>query len=190
MSVNAQIEEICIKSKVSDYLTNRGVEVIKRGKHLLCRCPLHEERTASFCITTKDNGIEIFKCFGCGKSGNIISIIRYLENEKNGHIINRLARSLGMTLSPYAPTKGMQIEPHPDEILKTFCDEDAVLQVMYEYALALMESRRNSPQELKDLIFKVSRIYKMMDELLATGDIEAIGTMFKKLKRLTMEYNK
>src|ERR1043165_2052146 len=53
------------------------VKLKKRGVNFLGLCPFHNERTPSFTVSPSK---EIFKCFGCGKSGNTISFL--MEHEK------------------------------------------------------------------------------------------------------------
>ena len=40
-----------------------------------CVCPFHKEKTASFSISKEK---QIFKCFGCDKSGDVISLVSEL----------------------------------------------------------------------------------------------------------------
>lgn len=40
-------------------------------------CPFHKEKTASFSISTSK---QIYKCFGCGKGGDVISLVSELVN--------------------------------------------------------------------------------------------------------------
>lgn len=63
----ANIEEIC------EYY---GVHLDSRHKAI---CPFfdHKEKTASFSVLPKKN---IFFCFGCGKKGDVINLVRYLNN--------------------------------------------------------------------------------------------------------------
>ncbi|HZI02107.1 MAG TPA: CHC2 zinc finger domain-containing protein, partial [Flavisolibacter sp.] len=53
------------------------VKLKRRGANYLGNCPFHNERTPSFTVSPSK---EIFKCFGCGKSGNSISFL--MEHEK------------------------------------------------------------------------------------------------------------
>src|SRR5699024_6607535 len=53
------------------------VKLKKRGVNYLGLCPFHNERTPSFTVSPSK---EIYKCFGCGKSGNAISFL--MEHEK------------------------------------------------------------------------------------------------------------
>lgn len=52
---------------VSDYLTLK-----KRGANLMACCPFHNEKTPSFNVNPR---LGIYKCFGCGKSGDAISFV-------------------------------------------------------------------------------------------------------------------
>ncbi|TDH21598.1 DNA primase [Segetibacter sp. 3557_3] len=53
------------------------VKLKKRGANYLGNCPFHNEKTPSFTVSPSK---EIYKCFGCGKSGNTIGFI--MEHEK------------------------------------------------------------------------------------------------------------
>jgi DNA primase len=57
------------------------VKLKKRGANYLGLCPFHNEKTPSFTVSPAK---EIFKCFGCGKSGNTISFI--MEHEKLSYV--------------------------------------------------------------------------------------------------------
>ena len=57
------------------------VRLKKRGANYLGLCPFHNEKTPSFTVSPSK---EIFKCFGCGKSGNTISFV--MEHEKLSYV--------------------------------------------------------------------------------------------------------
>jgi DNA primase len=57
------------------------VKLKRRGANYLGLCPFHHEKTPSFTVSPVK---EIFKCFGCGKSGNSISFI--MEHEKLSYV--------------------------------------------------------------------------------------------------------
>ena len=62
----AKIEEV-----VGDYVSLR-----KRGANLIGLCPFHNEKTGSFTVSPSKG---IYKCFGCGVSGNAIGFIMEIE---------------------------------------------------------------------------------------------------------------
>jgi len=53
------------------------VRLKKRGTNYLGLCPFHNEKSPSFTVSPAK---EIYKCFGCGRSGNTISFL--MEHEK------------------------------------------------------------------------------------------------------------
>jgi DNA primase len=57
------------------------VKLKKRGANYLGLCPFHNEKTPSFTVSPAK---EIYKCFGCGRSGNTISFI--MEHEKYSYV--------------------------------------------------------------------------------------------------------
>ncbi len=42
------------------------------GQGFTAKCPFHDDHSASFTVTPRLN---IYKCFGCGKSGNSITFL-------------------------------------------------------------------------------------------------------------------
>ncbi|GAB4091823.1 DNA primase [Flaviaesturariibacter terrae] len=57
------------------------VRLKRRGANYLGLCPFHNERTPSFTVSPSKG---IYKCFGCGKSGNSISFV--MEHEKFSYV--------------------------------------------------------------------------------------------------------
>ena len=53
----------------------------KRGVNYLGLCPFHNEKTPSFTVSPAK---EIYKCFGCGRSGNAIGFL--MEHEKYSYV--------------------------------------------------------------------------------------------------------
>lgn len=62
----AEITEV-----VSEFVTLK-----RRGVNLLGLCPFHNEKTPSFTVSPAKG---IFKCFGCGKGGNVVNFV--MEHE-------------------------------------------------------------------------------------------------------------
>ncbi len=57
------------------------IKLKKRGANYLGLCPFHNEKTPSFTVSPSK---EIYKCFGCGRSGNSISFL--MEAEKYSYV--------------------------------------------------------------------------------------------------------
>ncbi|MCU7552815.1 DNA primase [Chitinophagaceae bacterium LB-8] len=74
------IQQILGRIDVLD-IVGSFVKLKKRGSNYLGLCPFHNEKTPSFTVSPAK---EIFKCFGCGKSGNPISFV--MEHEKLSYV--------------------------------------------------------------------------------------------------------
>ncbi|MEO7961239.1 MAG: DNA primase [Ginsengibacter sp.] len=57
------------------------IRLKKRGQNYLGLCPFHNEKTPSFTVSPSK---EIYKCFGCGRSGNAIGFL--MEHEKYSYV--------------------------------------------------------------------------------------------------------
>ena len=57
------------------------IKLKKRGANYLGLCPFHNEKTPSFTVSPSK---EIYKCFGCGRSGNSIGFL--MEAEKYSYV--------------------------------------------------------------------------------------------------------
>ncbi|OGL53804.1 DNA primase, partial [Candidatus Shapirobacteria bacterium RBG_13_44_7] len=89
-----QVEEIKKKldivSVISKYLPLK-----KRGRHFLACCPFHSEKTPSFTVSPE---LQIFKCFGCGKAGDIYTFVQEFERVTFRDALEILAKDAGITL--------------------------------------------------------------------------------------------
>jgi DNA primase len=74
------IQQILSRIDILD-VVGSFVKLKRRGANYLGLCPFHNERTPSFTVSPSK---EIFKCFGCGKSGNTISFV--MEHEKLAYV--------------------------------------------------------------------------------------------------------
>ncbi len=62
-------------------IINSFVKLRKRGTNYIGLCPFHNEKTPSFTVSPSK---EIYKCFGCGRSGNAITFL--MEHEKYSYV--------------------------------------------------------------------------------------------------------
>lgn len=83
-------EKIAIEDVVAKY-----VALEKSGRNLRGRCPFHSERTPSFYVTP-DRGR--YHCFGCAKSGDVISFIQEIEGLSFVDAVKDFATQVGITV--------------------------------------------------------------------------------------------
>ena len=65
-------ERIDIENLVGKYVTLKSA-----GKNFSGLCPFHNEKTPSFIVSPD---IQIYKCFGCGRSGDIFTFLQEIEH--------------------------------------------------------------------------------------------------------------
>lgn len=65
------VEEVRARADIVDVI-GELVPLKKAGREYKANCPFHEERTPSFYVVP-DRGF--YKCFGCGKSGDVFSFV-------------------------------------------------------------------------------------------------------------------
>lgn len=70
--INEVRNSVNIVDVISQYVT-----LTKKGKDYTGLCPFHQEKTPSF---TVNEAKQFFKCFGCGKGGNVFKFMMYQEN--------------------------------------------------------------------------------------------------------------
>jgi DNA primase len=75
---------------ISDYLSLK-----KTGSVYVALCPFHNERTPSFVVSPTKN---IFKCFGCGISGNAIKFLMEYEKISFSEAVIKIAQKYGITV--------------------------------------------------------------------------------------------
>ncbi len=75
---------------ISDYLTLK-----KSGSVYVALCPFHNEKTPSFVVSPTKN---IFKCFGCGISGNAVKFVMEYEKTSFQDAILKIAQKYGVNV--------------------------------------------------------------------------------------------
>jgi DNA primase/DNA-binding transcriptional ArsR family regulator len=91
----AGIERIKAANELGAVVTERGVELRKKGRVLVARCPFHDEKTPSFTVTPAKG---LFHCFGCGAAGDVIGFVTKHDKVSFGSALGTLARRAGLDL--------------------------------------------------------------------------------------------
>jgi DNA primase len=74
---------------------SKFVALKKHGANYTGCCPFHDEKTASFTVST---GKDIYKCFGCGKSGDAFTFIKDHEHKTYPEAVEWLANFYNISL--------------------------------------------------------------------------------------------
>ena len=85
-------------------LVGRYVPLKRAGANFTACCPFHNEKTPSFMVSPSK---QIFKCFGCGKGGNVITFMQEIERIDFWDAAKELAKQGNIDLTKYQidPTK-------------------------------------------------------------------------------------
>jgi len=91
----ARVEEV-----VGDFVTLK-----KRGANYLGLCPFHNEKTPSFSVSPSKG---IYKCFGCGKAGNVVGFVMEHEHYSYPEALRYLAKRYSIEIEEEEVTPEMQ----------------------------------------------------------------------------------
>jgi DNA primase len=89
------IERIKGANELAAVVAERGIELRKKGRQLVAPCPFHQEKTASFNVSSAKG---LFHCFGCGVSGDVIGFVTKHDKVSFGGALEALAHRAGLDL--------------------------------------------------------------------------------------------
>lgn len=113
------IEKIKESADIAE-IVGEFIALKKRGQNYIGLCPFHKEKTPSFTVSP-DKGI--YKCFGCGKAGNIFTFVQ------DYHGLN-FFESVYLIASKY----GIEIPKLNDENIERTSKNESSLEAMKEAA--------------------------------------------------------
>lgn len=88
------IEEVRMRSDIVDVISGY-VKLQKKGANYFGLCPFHHEKSPSFSVAPQK---QMYHCFGCGVSGNVITFIMEYENYSFREAVEMLADRSGVKL--------------------------------------------------------------------------------------------
>ena len=94
MISDRQVEEIIEKNDIVSVISEY-VKLERKGNSYKGLCPFHKEKTPSFSVL-EDR--QIFKCFGCGKGGNVVHFIMQAEGLSYPDALKFLAEKQGIQI--------------------------------------------------------------------------------------------
>ncbi len=92
---NNIINEIKDKANIVDIISEY-VDLKNNGSSYKSCCPFHNENTPSFVVSENK---QIYKCFGCGRSGDVIKFIQDIENVDFIDALKILGEKLNIDIS-------------------------------------------------------------------------------------------
>ena len=87
-------------------IIGREVNLKKSGSNYMGLCPFHGEKTPSFSVNENN---QFYHCFGCGKSGDVISFVQEYYKLPFMEAVERLAGEYGLTM-PERRSSGPKVD--------------------------------------------------------------------------------
>lgn len=88
------IAEVQQRNDIVDVIS-QYVHLQKKGSNYMACCPFHSEKTPSFSVSRSR---QLYKCFGCGEGGSVITFLQKYENYSFPEAIRTLAERAGVEL--------------------------------------------------------------------------------------------
>jgi len=123
------VEEIHNKIDIVEFI-GRYVKLKKQGSNYVGLCPFHQEKTPSFTVSPSK---QLYHCFGCGASGDIVTFLMRIENLTFKDAINQLAKEAGIEVPEFIP--------------KDNIDRDILLEINEEIKNYFVEHLKGLPYE-------------------------------------------
>lgn len=175
MSLIREVKERVDIVKVAEYYG------LKLNRGYKCVCPFHKEKTASLSISPSK---QIWKCFGCGKGGDVISLVSELLNINALEAAKSINRTLGLGLDAEKPSSYLEINKYKqrkktEEMFKKW--ENKTFQLLCDYLHLLWrweeENVPISPNEnISDLFVEAMHnrdyIQYLLDDIFINGSNE------------------
>lgn len=94
---NPLIDDILNSTDIVD-IVSRYVPLKKAGSNFAGCCPFHNEKTPSFMVSPTK---QIFKCFGCGKGGNVLAFMQEIERIDFRDAVKEVAKIQHIDMDKY-----------------------------------------------------------------------------------------
>ena len=149
-TIQTIIETARIEEVIGDF-----VSLKKRGANYVGLCPFHNEKTPSFSVSPSKG---IYKCFGCGKAGNVVNFVMEHEHYTYPEALKYLAKRYGIEVEEEEVTPEMQHEL--DERESMFAVNDFVTKHFQQNLLQTDEGKSVGLSYLKERDFLEATIEK------------------------------
>lgn len=181
-----QVEEVKQKTDIIS-LISEFIDLKKAGRNYKALCPFHSEKTPSFMVSPE---LQIFKCFGCGESGDSYAFLQKYEGMDFAEALKFLAERAGVKLKPFASGKRslserlFQINTHAANFYHYLLLKHPVGSAALSY---LIKERGLKPETLKEFRLGYSpsrplalKSYLVDKKKISERELETAGLIFRR----------
>ncbi len=129
----ASVKQVMDRADIVDVI-GQFLRLKKRGTNYQANCPFHNEKTPSFNVSPSKG---IYKCFGCGKAGNVVTFIQEHEKLTYPEAMHWLA--------DYYKIKLDETERSPEQQQHQLAEE--ALRILNEYAAGFFQETLAKSEE-------------------------------------------
>jgi len=115
LTKDPQIQEIKDKLNIYEVASKYITSFKKSGNNYFALCPFHNEKTPSFTVNPE---LGLFKCFGCGESGDVLAFIQKIENVDFPKALEIAASYAGVELKRNFSPEMQKIVDQKEKIIK------------------------------------------------------------------------
>lgn len=104
------IETVKAANDLLAVVSERGIHLQRRGRQHVALCPWHAEKTPSFNVSP---GKGLFRCFGCGKAGDVIGFVVHYDKVSFPEAVRKLAARAGLAIETLIEEHSRPLRPAP-----------------------------------------------------------------------------
>ncbi len=123
----ADIELIKSRLDIVEIIGNR-IELKRAGANYKALCPFHQEKSPSFMVNPN---LQIYKCFGCGKKGDLINFLEDYERIEFREALRMAAEMAGVEIDDSHYAKNPELEAKKKRNLEA----NEIAAKLYNYIL-------------------------------------------------------
>lgn len=97
MDIRDIISNIKNLVRIEDVI-GRYINLKRSGKNYIANCPFHNDKTPSFTVSPEKG---LFHCFGCGKTGDVITFVMDIEKISFMDAVRKLSKEVGIDIDSY-----------------------------------------------------------------------------------------
>lgn len=134
------LEEILSRIDVVEIISG-SIPLKRFGRNFKALCPFHHEKTASFMVSPER---QIYRCFGCGESGNAFKFLMKYEHLEFIEAVEILAKKAGVVL----PEK-QKIDRNTESLYTQLYKVNELAAIFYQETLNSLDHRSAKDYLLK-----------------------------------------
>ena len=121
MQNNNDLYNIVLKNADIVKVISAYYKLEKKGKNYTCLCPFHDDKSLGNFYVSPDK--QVYKCFSCGASGNVVSFVKEIEHLNSYlDVYKKISQICGFELPNLSNYENKFIDKEKELILKIIKD--------------------------------------------------------------------